>query len=178
MTTGIWVSGYVRIFHSNDKRMTFIPSVGFVYASLDEDHEIQFRNATSGVDFNFINENVDTWYLGPTLGAQLHFQASEQISLQIGGTAWLTYAESDYDGNQQFLSVPGSAIASDDSSEFAFRGTASASATYDTGSVMFSVVGGIDYWDYAPVIIHPAPRWVLILMPFHQQRLHTLNLIP
>lgn len=154
-----WDIGY-RILSDirlQDERFTITPSIGISYARFDEEYDIRYRNLSDNYNFNFIDEEVNTWFIGPTLGAQLHFQATPRVSLQIGGTAWLTYADSDYSARQIYFPDDDNdgSRASDSRNRFAFRGTLSGSASYDSGWALLSLAGGLDYWDYAPVIQHP-----------------------
>jgi len=129
------------------------PSVGLQVHRLLEHTSMYFVGG--GTVFNRIREDVETWYGGPTLGAQLVLPILPGLSVHAGGTAWLSYMNSDYEGDQAFISVPGGASETDDAQDFAFRGTASAGATASFGPVSLSVTGGVDFWDRTARVRQP-----------------------
>ncbi|MBW2315561.1 MAG: hypothetical protein JRH10_15390 [Deltaproteobacteria bacterium] len=129
------------------------PSVGLQIHRLREHTSMAF--VSDGSRWNRIREDVETWYGGGTLGAQLAVPILPGLSLHAGGTAWLSYVNSDYEGRQSFLSVPGRASEFDELQDFAFRGTGSAGVTASHGPFSLSVTGGIAFWDRAPRVRHP-----------------------
>jgi len=131
------------------------PSLGLALARLDEHHSLEFLDIVDRQRFNRIREDVETWYGGPTLGGRLHVPVGAGLSLQLGGTAWLSYAHSQYRGTQHFLVEPGRATENDSRNDFAFRAIASLGAAWQAGPFAVGVSGGVDYWDYVPIIRHP-----------------------
>lgn len=140
--------------------LVVIPSVGLQAHRLREHTSMQFFGG--GTEFNRIREDVETWYGGGTFGSQFVLRVVPGLSLHAGGTAWLSYFNSDYEGDQTYISVPGSAHVDDGKDGFAFRGTASGGATASIGPVSLSITGGVDFWDFAARIRQPqAPLGVL-----------------
>jgi hypothetical protein len=136
------------------------PSAGLQVHRLREHTSMQFFGA--GTEFNRIREDVETWYGGGTFGTQFVLPIVSGLSIHAGGTAWLSYFDSDYEGDQTYISVPGGAHVDDGKDGFAFRGTASGGATVSVGPVSLSLTGGIDFWDFAARIRQPqAPLGVM-----------------
>lgn len=134
------------------------PSFGVAVARLEEHHSIFFTNVSEAFQFDRIREDVETYYSGFTLGAQLRVPLFWGLSFRAGATTWLAWARAEYDASQQlFASDPMKVNADDVDGHFGSRTTGSAALIYERGPFVLSVSGGVDYWDYVPVIDYPAP---------------------
>lgn len=134
------------------------PSFGAAVLRLEEHHSIHFTNASAGFQFDRIREDVETYYGGFTLGAQLHVPLFWGLSFRAGATTWLAWARAEYDAQQQlFASDPAKVDADDVDGHFGSRTIGSAAMLYEYGPFVLSLSGGVDYWHYVPVIDYPAP---------------------
>ncbi len=138
-----------------DTSLLLSPYIGVSAVQIEEAYKTEFTATGSNVDFNHIDEDVTTYYIGALIGSTLTYKINPKFSVAIDGSVMLAYVSSEYDADQAFVSQLGGASVNDSQKDFSYRSSLVLSASYDLDWSVISLEAGVDYWDYAALIEHP-----------------------
>jgi hypothetical protein len=153
-------------------KVTLSPYVGLILAFLEQNFAYSTETAsqsipiTFGLDYDYaVREDLDSWYAGLVLGADVIFTVTPELSFSLGGAVLPLYAHTEMDikfnGDMTVLGLQGlntedtTTRVSDSASNWTFRAMAKAEATYRIKWFAVSLSGMVDYWDDVPVIDYP-----------------------
>jgi hypothetical protein len=152
--------------------LTFTPYVGLTVSILNQDFSLSTETDSNAVPFFLaapyeynVDGDLDTWYAGLLIGADLKFLIVNGLSFTIGGSIAPLYASTDMDlhfhGDYR---LPGpippfkssiSTRVDDEYSDITCRATGKAEVNFRKAWLELSLTGSVEYWDYVPVVQYP-----------------------
>jgi hypothetical protein len=153
--------------------VTLSPYAGITLAILDQTFSYSAETPSNtalvfggfGGKFDYaVKEELDSWYAGLIIGADVIFNVTPQFSVSIGGAFLPLYADTDMD-----IKFDGEALqslgplsvgdlttrVSDSSSNWTFRAMFNAEVAYRINWFEVSLSGMVDYWNDVPVVDYP-----------------------
>jgi hypothetical protein len=121
----------------------------------------------SSVGFNELNEEAESWFIGPVFGVALEAEVAEKIHTFVELEIALLAHHANLDAHQR---VRGTALApdpctqpdctlsfgeTDEETHFNARPRIEMGVEYDFGFARLGVTGAFTYWTYAPEVVNP-----------------------
>jgi hypothetical protein len=151
--------------------LTLSPYIGLTLAYLEQNFSYSNQNPVSLlvngvlVDYDYaVDEDLDSWYAGLVIGADVIFNVTPELSFTLGGSFSPLYAQTDldltFDGDSFINSLvnPKESMTtkvSDSNSNWTFRAMAKAEVNYRINWFAISLSGMVDWWDDVPVVDYP-----------------------
>jgi hypothetical protein len=146
------------------------PYAGAIYSRLDQRLSIgaaipsDADAVTIGSGWAYkVREDLDSYYVGATLGLDFIVRIFEGTTLTLGGSFSPLWAHTDMDIKFQgdrlnTLLITNEKVTTkvdDSESEFTFRATGKAELAYKIRGLKLALLGLVQYWDYVPVVEYP-----------------------
>lgn len=152
--------------------------LGLMGGRLEQDYRIDHRTTvffatdpTAGSISNDIEEDLDSWFVGPYLGVSLVGEITRRLHVTLDADLGLLYHRAELDASQHFVGpvidgfdnpVCGTFVSgqcqidvTDREDHFTGRPRARLSVDFDLGPLILGVTGGFTWWSYVPQVVNP-----------------------